>query len=85
MLVIEDELHAEHQGRFQTRQQALAELQPLAAIRWNEAPNHPPCGKRHCGRRYELIESDDSATPRAELSRTLPLEILLRACSGFRT
>ncbi|WP_456620173.1 MULTISPECIES: hypothetical protein [unclassified Bradyrhizobium] len=76
MFVIEDELHAEPQGQFQTRQQAVAELRRLAAIPWDEEPNCAPCTNwRNCGRRYELIEYDDSVRPWAELSRTLLLEI----------
>ena len=76
MFVIEDELHAEQQGQFPTREQALAELQRLAAIPWDEEPNCAPCTSwRSCGRRYELIEYDDNITPWAEVSRTLLLEI----------
>jgi hypothetical protein len=76
MFVIEDEFHAEPKGQFSTREQALVELQRLAAIPWDEEPNRAPCTSwRTCGRQYELIEYDDSVTPWAELSRTLLLEI----------
>ena len=61
MFVIEDELHADQlDGQFQTRQQAIAELQRVAAIPWNEDPNRAPCRSwPTCGRRYELIEYDE--------------------------
>jgi hypothetical protein len=77
MFVIEDEAHAERQeGRFQTRQQAIVELQRRAAIPWNEKPNRAPCTNwLNCGRRYELIEYDDTALPWKELSRNLILDI----------
>lgn len=77
MFVIEDEAHAEQQGgRFQTREQAMAELQRLAAIPWNEEPNRAPCMNwLNCGRRYELVEYDDTKSPWKELSRTPALVI----------
>ncbi len=76
MFVIEDEAHAEWQGEFRTREQALAELKRRASIPWNEPPNQAPCTNwPKCGRRYELIDFDDSALPWTELTRTLILEI----------
>jgi len=80
MFIIEDEAHAELQeGRFQTRPQAIAELRRRAAIPWNEAPNRAPCANsRNCGRRYELVEVDDTVSPWKELSRTLILKISAR-------
>ncbi len=77
MFVIEDEAHAEPQeGRFQTRQQAIAELRRRAAIPWNEEPNRAPCTNwLNCGRRYELVEYDDTVLPWNELSRNLILDI----------
>jgi hypothetical protein len=82
MFVIEDEAHAEPQGRFETRQQALVELQYRAAIPWNEKPNRAPCSNwRNCGRRYEIIEYDHSTWPPQQLSRDL---ILLISAVGVR-
>jgi hypothetical protein len=77
MFVIEDEVHAEPQeGRFQTPQEAIAELQRRASIPWNEKPNRAPCTNwLNCGRRYELVEYDDTASPGKELSRSLILDI----------
>ena len=77
MFVIYDEAHAEPQaGRFETRQQAIAELKRRAAILWNGKPNRAPCTNwLNCGRRYELVEYDDTTSPRKELSRILILKI----------
>jgi hypothetical protein len=77
MFVIEDEAHAEPQdGRFQTRQGALAELRRRAAIPWDEEPNLAPCTDwANCGRRYEIVQYDDTVTPWKELSRDRVLDI----------
>jgi hypothetical protein len=83
MFVIEDEAHAEPQeGLFQTRQQAIAELRHRAEIPWNEEPNIAPCTNwLNCGRRYELVEYDDTMSPWKEVSRNLILEI---SAAGIR-
>lgn len=76
MFIIEDEWHAEHVAEFATRDEALAELQRLAALRWDEAPNAAPCiGWQTCGRRYAVVEYDDANTPWRELGRTPVLEV----------
>jgi hypothetical protein len=76
IFVIEDEAHAERHGRFQTRPQAIAELRRRAAIPWDEEPNRAPCiGWRKCGRRYELVEYDQSNLPWKAVSRTLILKV----------
>jgi|HubBroStandDraft_3_1064219.scaffolds.fasta_scaffold284358_1 hypothetical protein len=77
MFAIYDEAHAELQdGRFRTRQQAIAELQRRAAIPWDEEPNRAPCTNwQNCGRRYELVEYDERTLPWIELSRCLALDI----------
>ena len=73
---IEDELHAEPVGEFATRHDALAELQRRAAISWDIEPNQAPCQNwRNCGRKYELIEFDETIFPRKELNRELVLEV----------
>ena len=77
MFIIEDEWHAETQnGEFATRQDAIAELERRATIPWDEEPNQAPCVNwRTCGRKYVLIEYDDSQTPWRELSRLDALEV----------
>ncbi len=77
MFIIEDEAHAELQdGEFETEQDAMAELHRRALLPWDQTPNVAPCTSwRTCGRRYELVEYDKSATPWRELSRRQILDI----------
>lgn len=76
MFVIEDELHADSMGRFPELSLALAELDRLSKIPWMEWPNVPPCGNlEKCGRRYELVDYDDTQTPWIELRRIEIFEI----------
>jgi hypothetical protein len=73
MFVIEDELHAEPQGQFDSLEQAIAELRRRAAIPWDQHPNVAPCTNwRSCGRSYEIIEYDNSWN---ELRRVAALEV----------
>lgn len=75
-VIIEDELHAEVLGEFPDMTHAIAELRRYAEIPWNEPPNRAPCTSwRTCGRAYEVIEYDDSATPGREVCRTMMLEV----------
>ena len=74
--IIEDEMHAERQGEFDTFGDALAELRRRAEIPWDQEPNQAPCQSwRTCVRRYEIIEFDLTESPWRELSRALALEI----------
>jgi hypothetical protein len=77
VFIIEDELHAEHQGgEFLTFADAIAELERRAAIPWDETPNLAPCKRwRTCGRRYEIIEFDMTVEPWRELRRFPALSI----------
>ena len=82
MFVIEDENHAEWIGEYPSREEALAELNRLADVPWDQAPNAAPCTSwATCGRKYELIEYETSETPWRELSRPTALEI---SASGVR-
>jgi hypothetical protein len=75
-LVIEDSLHDERHGEFDDAGAAIAELSRRARIPWNQDPNLPPCDNwRACGRRYELIEYDDSQEPWKELRRVPVLDV----------
>jgi hypothetical protein len=57
MFVIEDELHAELHGSFDTLDAAVAELRRRAAIPWDQDPNRAPCTSwRTCGRDYLIRE-----------------------------
>jgi hypothetical protein len=76
MFLLEDETHAEPQGEFATFAEALAELRRRAMIPWDQAPNRAPCMSwKTCGRRYEIVEYDDSRTPWIERRRIPALEV----------
>ena len=76
MFIIEDERHAEWVGEYGTRGEAVAELQRLSQVPWNEAPNQAPCTNwETCGRSYELVEFDSAVTPWRELHREGALSI----------
>ncbi len=76
MFAIEDELHGEPGAEFATRDEAMAELQRLAILPWNEPPNQAPCVSWvTCGRNYVLLEYDQSFTPWRQLSATPMLKI----------
>lgn len=76
MFALEDEQHAEPQGEFASRGEALDELRRRAAIRWDESPNACPClSWRTCRRLYEIIEYDTSVMPWMAITRTSVLEI----------
>ena len=76
MFVIEDELHAEQIGEYQTQPEAMAELRRLSHVAWDAAPNLAPCQSwRTCGRHYELIECDLGAGAGHELDRRLMLKV----------
>ena len=64
MIVIDDGIHCEHDGRFNTFEDAVAELRRRAAIPWDQEPNRAPCTSwRKCGREYHLLKYDDAQTP----------------------
>ena len=74
--VIEDELHAEHQGEFAALEDAVCELRRRATIPWDREPNVAPCQSwATCGRIYELIEYDGSGDSVKQLRRMKALEI----------
>ena len=90
MFIIEDERHAEWLGEYGTRDEAVAELQRLSKVPWDEAPNRAPCTSwATCGRTYELVQFDAAATPWRELRREPALDVskngvawLLEGCSS---
>ena len=77
MFIIEDEAHAEEQeGEFATFHDAVAELRRRARIPWDVQPNRAPCSSwGECGRRYEVVEFDVSASLRKEVRRVPVLDI----------
>lgn len=77
MFIIEDDLHAEQQdGEFESLNAAIAELERRAGIPWDAPPNLAPCMSwRTCGRKYVVIEVDDTQAPWKEVSRIEVLDI----------
>lgn len=73
---IEDDLHAELIAEHDTLASAIAELERLALVPWDEAPNLAPCQSwRTCGRKYEIVEYETSTAPWQKLRRLAALEV----------
>ena len=73
---IEDEWHGELRSEHATLREAVAELERLAQIPWDAAPNLAPCQSwTKCGRRYEIIEYETSVEPWQVLRRLPALEV----------
>ncbi len=82
MFVIEDEIHAEPQGKYASFDEAIAELRRRSQIPWDHPPNAAPCrGWTSCGREYVIIEYDDSRLDWEELRR---VDVLRVSSSGVR-
>jgi hypothetical protein len=74
--IIEDERHAEWQGEFPSFHHAIAELKRRAKIPWNLEPNRAPCiSWQTCGRKYEIVDFDDTSSPWKELRRVPVLDV----------
>ncbi|CAL77354.1 hypothetical protein BRADO3575 [Bradyrhizobium sp. ORS 278] len=59
VFVIEDEIHAEWLGKFESFEAAMDELRRLATIPFGQHPNLPPCmAGDACKREYQIIEFD---------------------------
>ena len=71
---IEDEMHAEPQGDFDTFEEAVTELTRRAKINWDKEPNRCPCTSwKTCGRDYQILEYDCSTKPYWTLLKTTPV------------
>jgi hypothetical protein len=77
MFVIEDERHDELQdGEFASLAEVMVELRRRATIPWNEAPNVAPCTSwQSCGRTYEVVEYDTTASLWKQIQRHAMLEV----------
>lgn len=73
MFVIEDELHAESVGEFETLEEAILEVKRLARIPWGTEPNQAPCSAdgKTCERIYEILEYD--RTEAGKVLQTIPI------------
>jgi len=70
--VLEDEVHAEYIGEFETLDDVLTELRRIAALPWGELPNVAPCMSwRTCHRVFLVMAHAKSG---AEDWRAYPLE-----------
>lgn len=64
MFVIEADLHGEFFGEYITFDEAMTQLRAWALVPWDEHPNLAPCTSwQTCGRSYEIVEYDRTATP----------------------
>jgi hypothetical protein len=76
VFVIEDERHAEDNGRFASFDAAVSELKRRAELPWDEPPNQAPCTSwRGCGREYLIYEYDDSIVPWTLVRKEPVLEV----------
>lgn len=84
--IVEDEMHAEQCGKFDTFEDAFLELKKRATIAWDKKPNLCPCTNwKNCGRNYEIVEFDNSISPWKELSRVPVLRISAKGIEWKRT
>ena len=64
MVYIEDDIHCEQDGPFETFEHAVAELRNRSSLSWDAPPNRTPCTSwRTCGRQYRVIEYDERSEP----------------------
>lgn len=74
--IVEDEIHAEVIGEYESLAEAWEELKRRAAIPWDQIPNLAPCGNSlECGRSYEIVECDVSSKPWTEVKRIAGLDV----------
>jgi hypothetical protein len=72
MFVIEDEIHCDWHGQFASFDDAVAELRRRATLPWDQPPNAAPCTSwKTCGRKYVIIEFDDSNPPWKQTRRLM--------------
>jgi len=73
MVTIEDNIHCDMHGEYETFEDAIAELRIRATIPWDQRPNLAPCTSwKTCGREYSVIEYNTSQMP-WQLLRTVPV------------
>lgn len=88
MFIIEDEVHAEWCGEFESFEEALAELRARSTIARELQPNVCPCTSwKTCSREYSIVEFDTSREPWSEVSRTPVLAVSSNGATwekGFR-
>jgi len=76
MFIIEDEIHAEWCGEFDSFSEAFTELQARSEIPWDQKSNVCPCTSWiTCERVYSIVEFDSTTEPWREITRTPVLTI----------
>ncbi len=76
IFIIEDDVHAEWCGEFETFEEAIKELNSRSNLAWDAKPNVCPCKNwKACGREYYLIEFDKSKEPWIEKSQVFALSV----------
>lgn len=74
--VIEDELHAEICGEYDSFTKAISELERRAFTPWYERPDIAPCiNWANCGRHYEIIKYETKQTPWSKIQSWDVLDI----------
>ena len=75
-IYIEDEIHCEQFGPFESFEAAIAELRRRAEIAWDSPPNQAPCTSwQTCGREYQVLEYDARSESWQLLRKTHVLDI----------
>jgi len=75
-IYIEDEIHCEQDGPFESFEAAIAELRRRTGLAWDSPPNQAPCTSwRTCGREYYVLEYDARIEPWRLLRRAHVLDI----------
>jgi len=86
MFIIEDEIHAEWCGEFESFSEAFAELQNRSKIPWDQKPNVCPCMSwKTCEREYSIVEFDSSTEPWRQISRKPVLTISAKGAIWDKT
>ena len=74
--IIEDQMHAEWLGKYDSLSLAIKELRHLSSLPFGTAPNRCPCSNStNCCREYQVIEYNAESEPWLELRRFGTLEI----------
>src|SRR3954447_16078635 len=75
-IYIEDDIHCEQDGPYESFESAVAELRRRASISWDSPPNWVPCMSwRSCGREYHVLGYDPRSVPWQLLRRAHVLDI----------
>lgn len=75
-IYIEDEIHCEQDGPFESFEGAIEELRRRAGIAWDASPNQAPCASwRTCGREYHVLQYGGASAPARLLRNVHVLDV----------